>query len=117
MPLRDPRADKVEAMRLLCAGVRGAPYALLLEAAEAGDAEALGSIGVAHYVGVGADLDGLLARQFLAEGAALGNALAAHNLGTLYFTGAPGVPANTAKGRLFHELAHRLDPSLGVADP
>jgi len=45
------------------------------------------------------------AQALLLEAAEAGNGHAAHNLGTLYATGGPGIEADSAKSRYWYEKA------------
>ena len=106
--------DLEHAIKVLFSGARGDAFERVRLAAEMGVPEALGALGAVYYTGIGGPPDGELARALLAEAAALGDALAAHNLGTLYATGAPPVLHNPHKSRAFHALARSRDPQLGI---
>ncbi len=58
------------------------------------------------------------AEQLLVEAAAAGDGYAAHNFGTLYAKGGPGVNADSAKSRRYYEqaLASGFEESV-ASDP
>ncbi|MGJ0484793.1 MAG: hypothetical protein ACR65R_09690 [Methylomicrobium sp.] len=53
---------------------------------------ALGLFGVMFQLGSGVDIDGPKAVALLTKAAVLGDGTSAHNLGTIYAMGLPGVP-------------------------
>ena len=108
--------DLADAIKLVTNGDRALAFREVQLAAAEGNASAMGILGVLYYAGEGVPEDGELARILLAEAAALGDATAAHNLGTLYATGAPPVERNPKKARLFHGLGRSRDPHLGFPE-
>jgi TPR repeat protein len=69
--------------------------------------EALTLAGTLFYVGVGVETDGQRAVELLTRAAALGDGLAAHNLGTLFATGAKGVDPDAERCRHYYDLAKK----------
>ncbi|NHZ78518.1 hypothetical protein F2P44_04360 [Massilia sp. CCM 8695] len=60
---------------------------------------ALGLLGALHVLGEGVPHCGSTAAPLLEDAKALGDACAAHNLASLYATGAPGVPQDVPRAR------------------
>ncbi|NHZ36363.1 tetratricopeptide repeat protein [Massilia rubra] len=78
--------------------------AVLAPLAAANNPAALGLLGALHYVGEGVAHSGTEAVSLLEKAKALGDACAAHNLASLYATGAAGVAKDIARARqLFAE--------------
>lgn len=71
-------------------------------------AGALGLLGVMHQLGEGVELNGLKAVELLTKAVELGDGTSAHNLGTIYATGLPGVAQNHEKSRLFYRKAKEM---------
>lgn len=81
---------------------------LILPLVEQGNAKALGMLGLAYQVGLGVELDGPLAVKYLQQAAELGDSTSAHNLGTIFVTGLPGVKSDAQKAKYFYDLAKEL---------
>ncbi|NHZ89415.1 hypothetical protein F2P45_10360 [Massilia sp. CCM 8733] len=78
--------------------------AMLAPLVAANSPAALGLLGALHYVGDGVAHSGLEAAALLEKAKSLGDACAAHNLASLYATGAPGVAQDIPRARqLFGE--------------
>ncbi len=105
-----------QAQRLLEEGNGEAARELVAALAEQGDASALGIIGVVHFLGVGCPPDGALAVEYLTRAADAGDALAAHNLASLYFGGMPGVAADPGRARALYALSRELGSTLTPPD-
>jgi TPR repeat protein len=74
---------------------------------------ALQIMGTMYQCVIGVEVNGIKAEKFLKEAADAGDALVAHNLGTLYATGAPDLLQNIDLSKLYHDRAHELDKRLG----
>lgn len=81
---------------------------ILSPLAEKQIAGALGLLGVMHQLGEGVELNGLKAVELLTKAVELGDGTSAHNLGTIYATGLPGVAQNHEKSRLFYRKAKEM---------
>jgi TPR repeat protein len=97
-----------EATRLFELGRTQDALAILNFDADVGDPGALALLGYHYFVGESVEVDGPRAERLLALAAALGNGSAAHNLGTLYRIGAPGVPPNKVLATVFYQRARAL---------
>jgi len=84
--------------------------------AERRNAKALGMLGSAYHIGLGVELDGPLAVEYLQQAAELGDGASAHNLGTIYVTGLPGVKSDAQKAKHFYNLAKDLGAKFADAD-
>ena len=75
--------------------------------------EAIGMLGTAYQLGLGVAVDGPKAVEILSKAAALGDVVAAHNLGTIYATGMPGIPADPKLSKDFYRLAKDRGAQFG----
>ncbi|UOD27801.1 sel1 repeat family protein [Massilia violaceinigra] len=92
------------AIHLIIQPATDAALAVLAPLVAANSPAALGVLGALHYLGEGVAHSGLDAATLLEKAKALGDACAAHNLASLYATGAPGVAKDIAHARqLFGE--------------
>lgn len=85
---------------------------LLSPLADAGIPSAIGMLGTFYQLGLGVPPDGLKAVSLLTQAAGAGDALAAHNLATVYCTGLPGVSRNPDLGRSWYAKARELGLQL-----
>jgi len=69
---------------------------------------ALGMLGFAYQLGLGVTRDGQKAVELLLKAVELGDGTAAHNLGTIYVTGMPGVEANRELSKKFYRKAKEM---------
>lgn len=103
------------ALLLVCCALLGlaAPLAFaenagvapdLVQAAEAGDAEAMYSIGELYYYGDGVEQDYAQAMAWYQKAAELGDAKAMNNIGALYYNGW-GVRADRAQAKEWFQRA------------
>jgi TPR repeat protein len=69
---------------------------------------ALGMLGVAYQLGLGVERNGPKAVELLLKATELGDGTAAHNLGTIYVTGMPGIEANKEQSKKFYRKAKEL---------
>ena len=72
---------------------------ILSPLAEKQIAGALGLLGVMHQLGEGVELNGQKAVELLTKAVELGDGTSAHNLGTIYAMGLPGISQNHEKSR------------------
>lgn len=77
-----------------------------------GNATAQGMLGVMYQLGLDVPADGNRAVALLKAAAESGEGLAAHNLSTLYATGAPGVERDTELSRFYLRMARDLGVQL-----
>lgn len=89
---------------------------LLSPLVDAGIPSAIGMLGTFYQLGLGVPPDGPKAISFLAQAAAAGNALAAHNLGTIYCTGLPDVGRNSDLAYSWYAEAKKLGSQLMPPD-
>ena len=69
-------------------------------------------LGVLYQVGAGVSANGALAISLLTSAAEQGIGLAAHNLGTIYITGLPGVAPDSNLAKHYYRLARDLGCQL-----
>ena len=69
---------------------------------------ALGLLGLMYQLGTGVELNGPKAVALLSRAAELGDGVSAHNLGTIYAMGLPGVPQNFELSRKFYRAAKAM---------
>jgi uncharacterized protein len=69
---------------------------------------ALGMLGVAYQLGLGVECNGPKAVEFLLKATELGDGTAAHNLGTIYVTGMPGIEANKELSKKYYRKAKEM---------
>ncbi|HEY9826589.1 MAG TPA: hypothetical protein V6D19_14185 [Stenomitos sp.] len=81
---------------------------ILLPLLDAEMPAALGLAGSIYQLGLGVHPDGPKAVRLLSRAAELGDGLAAHNLGTLYYVGLPGVDRNPTLSRSWYLKARAL---------
>jgi uncharacterized protein len=81
---------------------------LLVPLAERGDLDALTLLGTMYQLGLGVPYDGVRAAELLKRAAEAGNGLAAHNLGSVYYGGLPGVATSREEGLKWYREARRL---------
>lgn len=70
--------------------------------------DALSLQGVCYQLGLGVECNGPKAVSLLERAMCLGKGEAAHNLGTLYCTGLPGVEANPEKAKAYYQQAKAM---------
>lgn len=90
----------------------GQAIALLEPLCDEGDADAQSMLGVLYQIGIGVPGDGEKAVALLRSAAEKGIGLAAHNLATLYATGAPGIEPDSELSRHYLRMAKRLGVHL-----
>jgi len=81
---------------------------ILLPLAEVEVPGAVGMLGFLYQCGEGVELDAPKAVEFLTKAVALGDGTAAHNLGTVYSTGLPGVAQDTEKSKYYYRKAKEM---------
>ena len=81
---------------------------LLEPLAERGSVEAMTMLGTLLYLGAGVEPDGRRAAAMLLAAAAGGSGLAAHNLATMYGTGAPGLSPQPHLCGRYYRMARDL---------
>lgn len=86
--------------------------ALLEPLCEQGDPDAQSMLGVLYQIGIGVPGDGKKAVALLRSAAEKGVGLAAHNLATLYATGAPGIEPDANLSRHYLRMAKALGVHL-----
>ena len=69
---------------------------------------ALGLLGVMYQLGEGVPLDGKKAVELLSRAVELGDGTAAHNLGTIYGGGLPGIDQDIEKSQLYYRKAKEM---------
>jgi len=69
---------------------------------------ALGMLGIAYQLGLGVERNGQKAVELLLKATELGDGTAAHNLGTIYVTGMPGIEANKELSKKFYRKAKEM---------
>jgi TPR repeat protein len=75
---------------------------------------ALGLLGAMHQLGLGVERDGPKAVELLTKAAELGDGTSAHNLGTIYAMGMPGVPQNFQLSRQFYRTAKAMGAQVAI---
>ncbi len=75
---------------------------------------ALALSGLAYQLGLGIAADGVTAAMLLREASELGDGTAAHNLGSLYVGGCPGVEPDIEAARKWYRLAWDLGAVFGT---
>jgi TPR repeat protein len=81
---------------------------LMLPIAEAGDIEIMCNVGTIYQLGLGVPRNLEKAVYWLEKAALQGNALAAHNLGTLYMTCLPDWPQDPELSEKWRALSRKL---------
>ena len=81
---------------------------LLLPLAEAGEARAQSYLGFMYQLGLGVERHGGEAIKWLQKAVDQGEGSAAHNLGTIYLCGMPGVPPNRDVAKSWYRKARDL---------
>jgi len=71
-------------------------------------AGALGLLGAMHQLGMGVPVDGPKTVELLTRAADLGDGVSAHNLGTVYGGGLPGVERDPILSRRYYRRAKEL---------
>lgn len=69
---------------------------------------AVGMLGFMYQCGEGVKLDAPKAVELLTRAVELGDGTAAHNLGTVYSVGLPGVARDTEKSRYYYRKAKEM---------
>ncbi|MEQ1557780.1 MAG: hypothetical protein ABL933_02415 [Methyloglobulus sp.] len=82
--------------------------AILRPLADKEVAGALGLLGVMYQLGEGVDLNGLKAVELLTRAMELGDGTSAHNLGTIYGMGLPGIAKDHDKCKLYYRKAKEM---------
>ncbi len=93
-------------------GNYGAALLLLKPLADAGVAQAIGMLGLAYRQGAGVDIDSEKAIELLQKAIELGDAVAAHHLGTLYQNGMPGVDSNSKLAEKYLDMSVEMGINL-----
>lgn len=89
-------------------------FTILTEFAERGDPKAQLNLATLYHFGWGTTADGNRAAELYKTVGAMGiseehmSALAYHNLGTLYFVGAPGLNRDIEQGEKYRRLSKNL---------
>ena len=78
--------------------------------------DALSLLGVFYQLGLGVECDGVKAVSLLERAVILGKGEAAHNLGTIYCAGLPGIKANPELGRSYYKKAKSMGAQLANID-
>lgn len=94
----------------------GQAIALLEPLCHEGVPDAQSMLGVLYQIGIGVPGDGKRAVTLLRSAAEKGVGLAAHNLATLYATGAPGIEPDPELSRHYLLMARNLGVNLLPAD-
>ncbi|MBI1870116.1 MAG: sel1 repeat family protein [Chlamydiae bacterium] len=76
--------------------------------AEAENAKAQGYLGFMYQLGLGVNRNGLEAIKWLQKAADQGDGSAAHNLGTIYLGGMPGIPVDQDLAKKWYRKARDL---------
>lgn len=71
-------------------------------------AGALGLLGVMYQLGEGVELNGPKAVELLTKAMELGDGTSAHNLGTIYGMGLPGVAKDHIKSKEYYRKARKM---------
>ena len=82
--------------------------AILEPLCEIDDTMAQSILGSLYHLGLGVPVNGIKAVALLSAAAEKGNGVAAHNLGTIYVTGLPGVERDTKRSRFYYRMARDL---------
>ena len=69
---------------------------------------ALGLLGVMYQLGEGVPLNGRKSVELLTKAVELGDGVAAHNLGTIYGGGLPGVQRSHEKSKMYYRQAKEM---------
>ena len=110
----DQSAKEMEtAQALMDAGRYAEALPMLERLAAGGNVNALSVLGVMYQLGLGVPANGAKACSMLKAAADGGSGVAAHNLATLYVTGAPGCMPNRELSRLYLQRAVELGTKLG----
>jgi len=75
---------------------------------------ALGLLGAAYHLGLGVERNGPKAVELLLKAVELGDGVAAHNLGTLYATGLPGIESNAELSKHYYRKAKELGAQFAI---
>ena len=97
-----------EAQEAYDAGNYGLAAELLGPLCEKDIPEALSLLGVMYQLGDGVERDGEKAVQLLMRAVELGQGVAAHNLGTIYSGGMPGIKADNEKSKFYYRKAKSM---------
>jgi uncharacterized protein len=110
MPSRrvDMHPDIVKANDLLESHSDSEALRLVQPLASAGLPEALALLGTMYQVGLGVAPDAIKAIELLSRAVEAGVGVAAHNLGTIYAAGMPGVAADHERSRAYYRKAKAL---------
>jgi TPR repeat protein len=105
--------DRLKAAQAAMDANQYAEAAAMLEPlCAAGNPDAQSMLGVLYQIGIGVPSDGKRAATLLKAAAESGVGLAAHNLATLYATGAPGITPDTQLSRRYNRMARALGMRL-----
>lgn len=69
---------------------------------------ALGVLGLIYQCGEGVEVDALKAIELLEKAMQGGDGTAAHNLGTIYISNYPNVPADRVKSKMYYRKAKEM---------
>ncbi len=69
------------------------------------NAQALSMLGAMYQLGTGVPFDGKKAVELLSKAVSLGDGVAAHNLGTIYIMGLPGVEKDAQLSKKYYRMA------------
>lgn len=105
--------------------LRNAAYALIREQGpvalncikelmDTDHAQVLGMAGIIHATGYGIDMDGSLVLDYLKRAIALGDGIAAYNLGNFLRTGLPGMAADDQSSEYYLHLAKEMGVNFSL---
>lgn len=113
MPQKPLHLSELEVAQTAFNAERYAEAAALLEPLCAqNNAAAQSMLGSLYQVGAGVSVNGARAVSLLTSAAEQGIGLAAHNLGTIYITGLPGVTPDIELAKHYYRLARDLGCQL-----
>lgn len=101
-------AELIEASEAISSESHERALAILTPLAAQDVPGALGLLGVMYQLGSGVERDGPKAVALLTKAAELGDGTSAHNLGTIYAMGLPGVPQDFQLSRQFYRAAKAM---------
>jgi len=108
LPVSDYADVLTEASDLISTREYQRALALLIPLVEVPVPGALSLLGVMYQLGEGVERNGTKAVELLTKAVKLGDGSAAHNLGTIYGMGMPGIPQNHQLSRQFYRKAKAM---------
>ena len=108
--------DIVRANDLLNSDCCSEALPLVQPLVEVGHPDALALLGTMYQVGLGVAQDSNKAVELLRRAVDAGVGVAAHNLGTIYAAGMPGIPADPQRSRTYYLKAKALGCQPGSPD-